>query len=314
MNRLDDSLNFLNYKSSSVKSIMKYSDLGNSDLKISEVGFGCMSLEPDFNQATALLRKAHYYGINFFDTADLYDNGSNEEMVGTALKPIRNEIFISTKVGNVWNEDGTDWKWDPTKKHIISSVEDSLRRLQTEYIDLYMLHGGTIEDPIDDIIEAFEQLKKQGKIRAYGISSIRPNVIREYVERSNIDCVMMQYSLLDRRPEESSLKLLEDNNISVLTRGSLAKGLLINKPAKDYLDYSEKEVQLIQTALNDTGNPVMGSLQYVLNHPAVASAVVGIRNENQLKDIIKHYYKPLPSAAVEKCASVLTPYKYDRHR
>src|SRR6202034_3432729 len=96
----------------------------------------------------------------------------------------------------------------------------------TDYIDLYQLHGGTIDDPIDETIEAFELLQQQGKIRYYGISSIRPNVISEYVQRSNIISVMMQYSLLDRRPEESCLQLLQQNNIGVLARGSVAGGLL----------------------------------------------------------------------------------------
>ena len=92
------------------------------------------------------------------------------------------------------------------QKNIFSSaVDQSLKRLQTDYIDLYQLHGGTIEDPIDEMIEAFETLKAAGKIRYYGISSIRPNVIREYVKRSSIVSVMMQYSLLDRRPEEEML-------------------------------------------------------------------------------------------------------------
>lgn len=293
---------------------MNYSALGKSSLEISEIGFGCMSLEPELDQAIALIRKAHKYGINLFDTADLYDKGMNEEMVGAAIQPIRKELLISTKVGNVWNEKGTNWEWNPTKEHILSGVEASLRRLQTDYIDVYMLHGGTIEDPIDEIIEAFEQLKKQGKIRAYGISSIRPNVIREYVNRSEIDCVMMQYSLLDRRPEESCLDLLAEHNISVLTRGSLAKGMLIDKPAKDYLGYSEQEVQQLQTAVNDTGNPIGASLQYVLNPSAVSSAVVGIRKINQLVEIMQYYKEPVPSETLQKIVSILAPNIYENHR
>src|SRR5699024_11402352 len=101
--------------------------------------------------------------------------------------------------------------------------------LKTDYIYLYMLQGGTIDDTIDESIEALEILKKEGLIRAYGISSIRPNVIREYVRRSSIDAVMMQYSILDRRPEENILDLLRDEQISVLARGPLAKGLLTTK-------------------------------------------------------------------------------------
>ncbi|BBP90484.1 hypothetical protein BsIDN1_41020 [Bacillus safensis] len=91
------------------------------------------------------------------------------------------------------------------------------------------MHGGTIDDPIDETIEAFEELVEEGVIRYYGISSIRPNVIKEYAKKSNIVSVMMQYSLLDRRPEEW-FSLLEEQSISVVARGPLAKGLLTEKP------------------------------------------------------------------------------------
>src|SRR5699024_5881967 len=107
------------------------------------------------------------------------------------------------------------WFWDPRKQYIEEAVHASLKRLQTDYIDLYLLHGGTIDDPIDETIEAFENLKEKGLIRAYGISSIRPNVIRSYLKHSSIDAIMMQYSILDRRPE----MLLDDihqQQVSVL--------------------------------------------------------------------------------------------------
>ncbi len=181
---------------------MNYQELGRSLLKISEIGFGCMSLGNDHAQNARLLHQAVEMGINFFDTADLYQKGFNEETVGKAFAGMRDRVIITTKVGNRWRADGSGFDWDPRPEYILQSVEGSLRRLQTDYIDLYQLHGGTIDDPIDDIINVFELLKKQGKIRHYGISSIRPNVIREYVKRSHIVSVMMQYSLLDRRPEE----------------------------------------------------------------------------------------------------------------
>ena len=295
---------------------MKYEKLGSSKLEVSEISFGCMSLEiekgEDYN--SSLLQKAIDAGINFFDTADLYDKGLNEEMIGKALESIRDKVLIATKVGNVWNKDGSGWNWNPTKELILTEVNESLRRLQTDHIDLYQLHGGTLDDPIDDIIEAFEQLKKQGKIRAYGISSISPNVIREYVKRSNIDSVMMQYSLLDRRPEEEVLDLLAEHDISVITRGTLAKGMLIDKPAKDYLGYSVEEVKKVQEAVKKTGNPIAASVQFVHQHPAVASAVLGIRTVEQLQNIIYNYPKEIPSEALSLLSELLTPNKYENHR
>lgn len=135
------------------------------------------------------------------------------------------------------------------QKYIHEAVRHSLQRLNTDYIDVYMLHGGTLDDPIDETIEAFEELKKDGLIRAYGISSIRPNVVREYAIRSSIDILMTQYSLLDRRPEEAILPVAEENQISVVARGPLAKGLLSNK-ANEVLDKKEKTATLITPIVN----------------------------------------------------------------
>ena len=110
----------------------------------------------------------------------------------------------------------------------MEAVKDSLKRLGTDYIDLYQLHGGTMEDNVSETIEAFEALKKEGVIREYGISSIRPNVIERFLSNSSAVSVMMQYSLLDRRPEEW-FPMIRDAGASVITRGTLAKGLLTDE-------------------------------------------------------------------------------------
>lgn len=296
---------------------MNYRKLGSTDIEISEISFGCMSLGTNQRENENLIHHATDHGINFFDTADLYQKGFNEESVGKAIKNKRKEIILCTKVGNVWNPDGASWHWDASKKHILQSVEGSLSRLQTDYIDLYLLHGGTIEDPIDDTIEAFELLKEQGKIKHYGISSIRPNVIREYVKRSGIAAVMMQYSLLDRRPEEAMLDLLKSNQMAVLARGSLAKGLLAGKPPAAYLDYQIEDVKKMQDSLMQTahspGHFFKIALQFVLNNPAITSAVAGIRTIEQLAQILS-FHPDTSDQDMDTIQNILPPNHYSQHR
>lgn len=288
--------------------------LGTSDLWISEISVGCMSLYVRSTDSITLLQSAYESGINFFDTADLYEKGENEVLLGKALNNVRDKIIIATKVGNQIREDGSGWDWNPTKEYILSAVEDSLRRLNTDYIDLYQLHGGTIDDPIDETIEAFEILKQQGKIREYGISSIRPNVIREWVQKSNMASVMMQYSLLDRRPEEEALDLLQEHGISVITRGSLAKGLLVDKPSKAYLDYNTSEVEKLQSDLLETGQPLAYAIEFVLQHQAVASAVLGMRTIEQLEHNLNAHEVETDPEVIDRLKKILPQNTYSKHR
>ncbi|QHT71253.1 aldo/keto reductase [Rhodocytophaga rosea] len=298
---------------------MKYHQLRNSGLQVSEISFGCMSLSGDESQDIQLLHQALDQGINFFDTADLYEKGVNEEKVGNAFKDRRQKVILATKVGNQWRSDGSGWDWNPTKSYILKAADESLKRLQTDYIDLYQLHGGTLNDPIDETIEAFEILQQQGKIRYYGISSIRPNVIREYVKRSNIVSVMMQYSLLDRRPEEECLDLLHHHNIGVLVRGSVARGLLVDKPAEAYLNYSAEQVQAVAEAVAKVAKSktkrASVAVRYVLQHPAVASAVVGIRTPAQLESALLVPESPvLSSSQLQKLCDSVPANQYVEHR
>jgi aryl-alcohol dehydrogenase-like predicted oxidoreductase len=268
---------------------MHYQSLGKSDLLVSEIAFGCMSLPENDSGNQKIIHRAIELGINFFDTADLYQHGKNETMLGKVIKEKRQGLVIATKAGNQWRADGSGWDWNPRKDYILQCAEDSLKRLQTDRIDLYQLHGGTIDDNIDESIEAFEILKQQGKIRHYGISSIRPNVIREYVKRSGIVSVMMQYSLLDRRPEEFCLDFLKENEIGVLARGPLSQGMLAGKSPARVLNYSDGQVrQAAMAILSLSGKDrteAQTAIRFVMHHPAITSVVPGIRTKNQLEEI-----------------------------
>lgn len=298
---------------------MRYKLLKKANINISEVSFGCMSLKGDTTNNKELVGKAIDNGINLFDTADLYDKGENERLLGSALKGRRNDIFISTKVGNKWRKDGSGWDWTPRKEYILSAVDESLKRLQADYIDLYLLHGGTTDDPIDEVIEAFERLVDMGKIKHYGLSSIRPNVIKEYVRRSDIAVVMTQYSLLDRRPEEETLSLLHDNNIGIMARGTVAGGLLSGKEPSNYLGMDTDKVAAIIESLKigvPVGMPLnSAAMRYVIDNPAVTSAVVGIRKDEHLNDAIaatKH--DPLSSESMDKLKKSWQGNIYKEHR
>ncbi|MBY7143432.1 aldo/keto reductase [Virgibacillus sp. NKC19-3] len=305
---------------------MKKNQLGKSDIYVSELTLGCMSLGTNRKEATEIINQALDAGINHLDTADLYDFGENEKIIGEIIKGKRDELILTTKVGNHFNKEKTDWFWDPSKNHIKNGLKDSLSRLKTDYIDFYMLHGGTIDDPINESIEAFEELKAEGLIRAYGISSIRPNVIFEYVNRSTIDAVMMQYSMLDRRPE-TLLDVLHENQISVLARGPLAKGMLSNQAAKQieekgqdgFLDYTYGELKEIHHNLSTTvpkgATLNVSALQYVLKHPAVASAVFGASSKEQVKENVDMTHsKALTPETYHALQDITKPITYTNHR
>lgn len=299
--------------------------VGQSDIYISPLSLGCMSLGIDKKKALEMIDYALENGINHLDTADLYDFGENEKIVGEAIKHRRDKVIVTTKVGNHFDrtKKRTDWFWDPSKKYIESALQESLKRLQTDYIDIYLLHGGTIDDPIDEVIDTFERLKQSGYIRTYGISSIRPNVIKQYMENSNIDVVMMQYNLLDRRPEEL-LNDLHKRNISVLARGPLAKGILSDRANKyldekgkeGYLEYTQEELlETVQQLSRMTDSLTKLSFQYILHHPAVASAVFGASTKEQLAQNIECFSTTkLSSDTYDKIQKLTKFFQYKIHR
>ncbi|MFC0188380.1 aldo/keto reductase [Fictibacillus aquaticus] len=302
---------------------MEKRQIGSSDLHSSVIGLGCMSLDPG-NPAEnkRIIDEAVELGINYFDTADLYDFGKNEEIVGSVLAHRRKDIILATKGGNRWNEDKDSWRWDPSKAYIKEAVKGSLRRLRTDYIDLYQLHGGTIDDHMDETIEAFDDLVKEGTVRFYGISSIRPNVIRYYAEHSKIVSVMMQYSLLDRRPEEM-FSLLEDKNISVLARGPVAKGMLSDKVqdmdgSRSFLKWRAEDVKQRMLKVKEELKDYRiheAALQYVLSSGTVASAVTGASSIEQIRQNASAGMLPHLSDGQKALLSELFPFEpYKDHR
>ncbi|MCH4825085.1 aldo/keto reductase [Planococcus halocryophilus] len=299
---------------------MKKRQLGTSGLAVSEIGFGCMSLPTDEKDAGRIVDEAIAHGINYFDTADLYDKGENEKVVGKVLKHHRNDIILATKVGNQWQTNTDEVQWNPSKDYIKKQIHTSLKRLQTDYIDLYQLHGGMITDNSIETIEAFEELKKEGLIRAYGISSIRPNVINRFLTESEIASIMMQYSLLDRRPEEL-LDMIHQSGRSVVTRGTLAKGLLTAEgleranQTKGYLNYESDELKnTLQQLMSIHNNLHALSVHSVLQHKAIGSVVTGASSPEQIKSTIKAYETTVTQDQLEQAKTVTRQDVYKEHR
>lgn len=299
---------------------MKKRELGKSGIFVSELGFGAMSLPNEIREAEVIFDAALHAGINFFDTADLYASGKNEKMIAHLLKGRRNDIVLATKVGNELNPDGKSWSWNPTKKHITAAVKNSLQRLGTDYIDLYQLHGGTMEDDVLETIDAFESLKKEGLILQYGISSIRPTVIDRFLKNGAAVSVMMQYSALDRRPEEW-FPMIEKQNASIITRGTIAKGFLTlegtkpEKAANGFAAYNEQDLRTtIETLKNNVEDLHAAAIHFVLNEPAIASALVGANSREQLLDSIIAYEKGAPFEAIEKLQQLSERHIYGEHR
>lgn len=284
---------------------------------ISPIALGCMSLKGSLKEDKKVIDAAISGGIDFLDTADLYQKGLNEEIVGSAIRDRRKDITLATKVGNQLRADGSGWDWNPRKAYILEAVEESLKRLKTDYIDLYQLHGGTLEDPWEETLEAFELLKSQGKIRAFGISSIRPNVIRKVLKMSTPATIMMQYSPLDRRPEETAFPMIAESDTRVLVRGAFAKGLLINKSAEEFLDYSASEVKEIRELIAASGLlPEAFLIRFGLIQPAVGSLVIGASSMEQVEKLIFAYQQQemISDELIREISAKIPLNRYTQHR
>ena len=293
-----------------------------SGIEISELGLGCMSLGTDYKKAQPIIESAIDNGITYFDTADIYDQGVNGEIVGKALKKYQNrdDIVIGTKVGNRLTDDG-HMTWDPSKKYIKESVKGSLKRLGLNHLDLYQLHGGTIDDPLDETISAFDELKQEGYIRAYGISSIRPNVIDYYLKNSQIETLMSQFNLIDNRPE-SLINDVHDKQVKILARGPVFKGLLTSKSVdvidekfeNGVLDYTQDELGSTIASIKELeSNLTALSFKYLTSHDAMGSIIVGASNVEQLEENVRNYYKEISLDQIKSARNRVKDIEYTQH-
>jgi aryl-alcohol dehydrogenase-like predicted oxidoreductase len=207
--------------------------LGKSNLEVSSLGLGCMGLSFGYGNkiekkdAIQLIRRSFELGVNFFDTAEAYGPGENEELLGEALEPIRNEVIIATKFG--FKEGKTALGTDSSPKNIRAVAEASLKRLRTDVIDLFYQHRVDPNIPIEDVAGTVKELIKEGKVKHFGLSEAGVPTIRKAHAVQPVTALQSEYSLWWREPEQEILPTLEELGIGFVPFSPLGKGFLTGK-------------------------------------------------------------------------------------
>ena len=214
---------------------MEKRKLGTGGLEVSELGLGCMGMShgytplPDRNEMISLIRKAFEQGVTFFDTAEVYGPFTNEELVGEALAPFRNKVVIATKFGFKAAPDGRWTDLDSRPENIRKVVEQSLKRLKTDVIDLFYQHRVDLNVPIEEVAGTVKDLIQEGKVKHFGLSEAGAETIRKAHAIQPVAALQSEYSLWHRKPEMEIIPALEELGIGFVPFSPLGKGFLTGK-------------------------------------------------------------------------------------
>ncbi|MCA0456682.1 MAG: aldo/keto reductase [Chloroflexi bacterium] len=293
---------------------METRQLGNSDLQITPIGYGAWAIggagweaawgEQDDGEAIEAIQAAIDGGINWIDTAAVYGLGHSEELVAKALKGRANKPYIFTKSSKLWTEDRKVYS---SLKSVRKEIEDSLRRLQTDVVDLYQIHWPNPDDEIEEGWAEMAKLKAEGKVRWIGVSNFNVSQMERAAKIAPITSLQPPYSLVERKVEAETLPYCEQHNIGVIAYSPMGAGLLTgamtlerarNLPADDWRSRSEnfreprltRHLQLVDIlkAIGEKHGRTAGevAIAWTLRLPAVTGAIVGARSAKQVEGII----------------------------
>ena len=290
---------------------MEYKSLGRSGAKVSGICLGAMMFGGPTNEADsiAIIGRAIDAGINFIDTANVYNQGESERVVGKAIRDIRDEVIIATKVrgpmGEGVNQSGT------SRYHIMTEVEESLKRLGTDRIDLYYIHSPDVTTPIEEPLRALDDCVRQGKVRYIGCSNFHAWRLCEALwasDRMNLEkfvCVQPLYNIVNRNIEVELLPFCREYDVGVVSYSPLARGVLVGKylPGQQPPSGSRaarRDRRMLQTELREESYDVAQTLKplaeahgktltqfalaWALANPIITSIIVGPRTMDQLED------------------------------
>ena len=291
---------------------MTYRQLGDSGLTVSTVGIGCNNFGRRLDQdgTNAVVRQALDSGITLFDTADIYGQGGSEEMLGLALGSERENVVVATKFGmDMQGANGPDWGVRGSRRYVRKAVESSLRRLGTDWIDLYQLHRPDPQTPIDETLAALDELVREGKVRYLGSSNFTgwQVVDADWTARaagtSRFVSAQNEYSLLERDVEDELVPACEHVGVGLLPFFPLASGLLTGKyrrgePAPegtrlagmaDRLDGADWDtIEALEAYAAQRGlRPIDVAIGGLAAQPAVASVIAGATRPEQVVDNVR---------------------------
>ncbi len=307
---------------------MEYRTLGRSDLRVSVIGLGTLAIGGAYGpvgegQALATIRRALDLGVNFIDTSDNYGLGRAEEIVGKAIQSRRDQVVLATKGGTPWDERGRITN-DCRAGTIIEAVEASLRRLRTDYIDLYQIHLPDPETPFEETALALEQLRKAGKIRYVGLSNFWTEELEAWLSVGEIVSNQMPYNFLHRDIEGKILPLCWERKIGVIAYTPLLMGLFAGKLTPDsqfgqgdhraaYPQFqgeafrqSLRLIERLRPLAEEFGLTLAQLvLRWVISRPGVTCAIPGAKHPEQVEDNVRAGEKSFAEEELERIDGIL---------